>query len=204
MMERTTGVRALLSDPRIYELFQRAVGADHERRKVVADHLRPRDGERILDIGCGPGTLLPHLGDVVYTGVDLSEAYIEQARGAFGSRATFIVGDATALDPKLGPFDAMIMIGVQHHIDDPGVEGMLMTAAGMLAPQGRLIAVEPALLPEQRRAARFVITRDRGQHVRTPEEYARLARPAFANVEHRVRRDLLRIPYDHCVLECRP
>ena len=55
----------------------------------------------MLDLGCGPGELLPYLGDVHYIGVDVSEEYIASAKESFGTRAEFRVGDATVLDSDL-------------------------------------------------------------------------------------------------------
>ena len=60
------------------------------RKTVVRDHIKPRDGETVLDIGCGPATMLPYLGQVTYTGIDLNPAYIETAKTQFGDRGTFV------------------------------------------------------------------------------------------------------------------
>ena len=38
--------------------------------------------------------------------------------------------------------------------------------------------------------------------MRSPAEYERLAASVFGDVVCRVRKDLLRMPYTHCVLEC--
>jgi hypothetical protein len=66
-----------------------------------------------------------------------------------------------------------------------------------------MVTVDPVFEPGQHRIARTVISRDRGQHVRTKERYAELARTAFGEVGVTVRHDLLRFPYSHCILECR-
>jgi SAM-dependent methyltransferase len=204
MGQTTTGVRAVLSNPAVYELWSRLVGGERGRTRFVAEHVRPSPGERVLDLGCGPGELLPYLGDVRYTGIDLSASYIERARERFNGRAEFRLGDATRIDDDLTGFDLVVVAGALHHIDDDGVRRLFAGAARALAPGGRAVSLDPVFTPAQGRLARTIIARDRGQHVRTPDAYARLARESFADVGVSLRHDLLRIPYSHCVMECRP
>ena len=64
------------------------------------------------------------------------------------------------------------------------------------------MSIDPTVIPDDRAAARLLISWDRGQNVRAPDEYQRLAEASFGRVKCDVRRDLLRIPYTHCVLEC--
>lgn len=201
--QTTTGVRALLSYPLVYEAWGRFVGAEGWRRKLTAEHMRPQPGERVLDLGCGPAELLPHLGDIEYTGIDISEPYILRARATMDGRGEFRVGSATAIDADLEDFDLVVALGVLHHIDDDGVRDMFAGAAGALKPTGRMVTVDPVLVPGQNRVAHAIIVRDRGRHVRSVDGYEALARSAFGSVASTVRTDLLRIPYTHCILECR-
>lgn len=201
MSETTTGVRAILSSPRVYELWATLVGGEQQRRTLQRDHFRVQAGERVLDLGCGPAELLPHLPQVEYAGVDISPSYVEAAKRNYSG--DFRVGDATRIDEDLRGFDVVLAFGVLHHIDDAGVERMFAGAARALKPSGRMVTVDPVFEPGQHRIAHAVISRDRGQHVRTKERYAELARTAFGDVDVTVRHDLLRFPYSHCVLECR-
>jgi SAM-dependent methyltransferase len=196
-----SGVRSLLDSPKRYELLQRLVGGTRSRRELVRDYVQPEPGARVLDLGCGPGELVPQLGNVNYVGVDLSPAYIEQAKTAFPNQE-FRVGDATRLDEDLRNFDLVLAFGVLHHLDDEDAERFLRGAAAALAKDGRFVSVDPALLKDDRRSARLVISYDRGEYVRAPEEYEILARRSFADVEPSLRSDLLRIPYTHCILVC--
>jgi SAM-dependent methyltransferase len=195
-------VRGILSSPRVYELWSRLVGGERGRGTVLRDHVRPEPGARVLDLGCGPGELVPYLGAVRYVGVDVSDAYVARAREAFGDRAEFRVGDATHLDGDLRDFDVVLAFGVIHHLDDDSAVRLLEAARAALRAGGRFVAVDPAWIANEPVAARVLVSWDRGAHVRGPAEYQRLAESVFEHVRCEVRRDLLRIPYTHCVLEC--
>jgi hypothetical protein len=57
-------------------------------------------------------------------------------------------------------------------------------------------------VPEQSGMARWIIKLDRGNHVRTRDEYIALASRQFRNVRVTILHDLLRIPYTHIIMEC--
>jgi SAM-dependent methyltransferase len=201
--EVTTGIRAILSRPAVYELWSRAVGGVHGRSTLVREHVRPEEDDRILDLGCGPGDVVRYLPpSVEYVGVDLNPDYIESAREHFGTdRRIFRVGDVTDLDPDLCDFNIVTVLGIIHHLDDTAARGLFRGAAQALKPGGRVVTIDPALTAPQSAWARAVIARDRGQNVRSPAEYEWLAAEWFAEVRSTTRSDLLRIPYTHCVVE---
>ena len=95
MAQRTTGLYRILSSASAYALLQRALGSRPGKRRFIDEHVRPVPGARVLDIGCGTGDMFKALGQVRYTGFDLSEPYIQRARDTFGERAKCRVGDGT-------------------------------------------------------------------------------------------------------------
>lgn len=196
-------VRRILSSPTIYEFFSRGLGGQRARTLLVREHVRPSPGMRVLDLGCGPGTLFAHLGDVRYVGIDVSEVYIHRARRTFADRAEFRIGDATELDSDLRGFDLVLAFGVLHHLDDEATGLLFEQARLALTSEGRLVTLDNAVIADEPRLiADRIVSWDRGTHVRGPSEYERLAKAAFPTVRCTVYRDLLRIPYTHCVLEC--
>ena len=98
MTQRTEGLHAVLSDPRVYWFQQWLTGGGRRHATFINKYLRPQAGERILDVGCGPGQLLWLMPEVDYVGYDLNPAYIKAARRRFGDRAEFHCADATKLD----------------------------------------------------------------------------------------------------------
>lgn len=94
-------------------------GSIHHRRTAIPlllDLLAPRPGERILDLGCGPAALAPHIAQRrgTFVGIDRSRRLIDAARRAHRGKGRFLVGDVTALDRVTAldsaPFDAVTFL----------------------------------------------------------------------------------------------
>lgn len=201
-MERTTGPWSLLRFASVYAGFQGALGAERARKTITERNVRPFPGARILDVGCGPCDILKHLGDVRYVGVDRSNDYIEAARERFSGRGDFYCADVA--DLPISPesrFDIVLAFGLLHHLVDDDVDGLFDAIALRLAPGGRLVTLDPVFESPQNPIARFLVSMDRGQNVRTAKEYVALHSRCYTDVVSTVHRDLIRVPYSHLVVE---
>ena len=204
MAQITTGIRAALSLPWVYDSFQRIAGVRRSRTILVSEHIRPRPGDRVLDIGCGTGTLLEYLPETVeYVGFDASAEYIEAARHRFGNRGQFVnqLLDQTAVE-ELHGFDRVTATGILHHLDDDEVLHLFRVAKGAMVDDGEFHSLDPCFCVNQSAISRFLVSRDRGQNVREPAAYRDLALRVFNRVELTHRNDMRTIPYDNAILRC--
>lgn len=204
MAQTTHGLRAVLSLPAFYNLFQNVVGAQRARKILCREHFRINARDVVVDVGCGPAAILDYLDPSVrYYGFDLSQPYIDAARASYGERGTFSCSDVTELPASdIPPCQVAIAVGVLHHLDDADARRLIANLHQRLEPGGRLVTVDPAYWPTQSSLGRLLISRDRGQNVRTGEGYRELAASIFSDIRLVRRDDLLNIPYSHAVLEC--
>jgi SAM-dependent methyltransferase len=203
---RSNGLYRLLERAALYERFQKLLGADAARRRFVRDFLRPFPGARLLDIGCGTGSLLDYLPfEVEYVGFDLNARYIEAARKQYGSRGRFHCA-AVGTEPvtiEEGPFDFVVAKSLLHHLTDEQARQLVATARRCLRTGGVFVSSDNVFFEGQRRVARWLTELDRGGCVRSPEGYRALVEPHFAEVETRLVHDLVAFPYDHFIMRAR-
>ena len=194
-------LRSVLDRPAAYRAFGVLVGAPRAREIFTREQLRPGRGQRLLDIGCGTGDMVPYLSGIDYLGFDASAAYVRAARARHrGARFECDRIDARVVEPQ--SFDLAMANGVLHHLNDEEARQLLRLAHASLRPGGRLITLDGCIIEGQGPMASWLLSRDRGRYVRSKEAYLGLAREVFSEVDAKLREDLLRIPYTHLVMEC--
>jgi SAM-dependent methyltransferase len=197
-------VYKLLGSPLIYRAFTCLVSRSGRANTYLDTYAKPKPGEKVLDIGCGPGDILTVLPDVEYIGFDINPKYIKAAQERFGNRGRFYcrdVGQAT-IEPEKGTFDLVLATGVLHHLDDDRAGQLVDLAYKALREGGRFVTYDGCYVPQQSRLARAIVSRDRGRFVRSLEAYVALAQRRFPTVVPVVRHDLLRIPYTYLIMQC--
>ena len=200
MSEKTKSLYRIVTFPIFYEAIQKTLGRDKARHYLRTNHLQTQTGDKVLEVGCGPGSLLPLLGDVNYLGMDLNPAHIEKAKQANGDKGTFICGNAvTEVEHAAGPFDLIICIGLLHHLDDDEAISMIDALSTRLSPTGRFVSLDPTYIDNQNFIAKKMNDLDSGQNIRTQPEYAKLFPSKAFKLDSRELSGLLNIPYNHCL-----
>jgi arsenite methyltransferase len=117
------------------------------RRRIVRDALAAAPGERIADVGCGPGFYCAELAGAVgpggsVTGVDASEAMLALARRRCAALPNVELrqGDATAVPLPDASADAAISVQVQEYVEDVGAA--LAELRRVLRPGGRVLVFD--------------------------------------------------------------
>jgi arsenite methyltransferase len=117
------------------------------RRAIVRAALAAAPGERILDVGCGPGFYCAELLDDVgasgsVVGVDSSAAMLALAERRCAGRGNveLLEAGATALPVEDGEFDAAISVQVQEYVED--VATGLRELHRALRPGGRALVFD--------------------------------------------------------------
>jgi ubiquinone/menaquinone biosynthesis C-methylase UbiE len=113
-----------------------------EQRRLTREALAVQAGEKVLDIGSGPGLLAAELADegADVLGLDPSESMLAMARRREIPRARFEPGDAVALPVADASFDAAVSTQVLEYVED--VAGALREAHRALRPGGRLLVLD--------------------------------------------------------------
>jgi SAM-dependent methyltransferase len=120
-----------------------------EFTEFLAETLRPRPGNRILDVGCGEGLAEVaigrlHLSQIRLVGVDIVVSKAIEARRetrAHNQRVAFAAADAVCLPFKDGAFDSTYCVAVLQHVAD--VPTAVAEFARVTRAGGRVVAVEP-------------------------------------------------------------
>ena len=139
--------------------------AQEQKHELIARKLRLTPGERLLDIGCGWGSMLMHGAarhQVRGVGVTLSEPQAELARVRIREAGLANLVEARVADYREvtdGPFDKVVSIGMYEHIGASQLDNYARVVARLLRPGGVFLNHGIATLASNRPRGETFISR---------------------------------------------
>jgi ubiquinone/menaquinone biosynthesis C-methylase UbiE len=139
----------LLKHGRFFDVWARfyrytALGLELRRiQRVAIERLRVTPGQRVLDLGCGPGDGLPRIaaaGGSAF-GLDYSEGMLKTAGAERAAHGRLVRGDAGRLPFKTGSLDKVVCTNSFHHYPDQ--PAALAELRRVLKKGGLLVLVDP-------------------------------------------------------------
>jgi ubiquinone/menaquinone biosynthesis C-methylase UbiE len=110
---------------------------------LIMQEISLKQGDKVLDVGCGTGALLKRISDTVEIdgyGVDVEENMILEAKKKC-QQMQFSIAQCNQLPFEDNSFDAVIACMAYHHFDDKA--GFSREAARVLKPGGMLYIADP-------------------------------------------------------------
>lgn len=138
----------IFDDPKFFEAYmefrRRDEGFNAALENPAMISLLPElQGKRVLDIGCGAGSLCKHIasrGASRVVGIDPSERMISLARAAnaeVGGRAEFVQTFVEDFEARPGGFDIVLSSLAVHYMED--VASIFRKVFGWLSPDGAFV-----------------------------------------------------------------
>jgi len=113
-------------------------------RKYVLKVARPKEGMKVLEVGCGTGAnldLFARAGCEV-SGIDLSPSMMEIAQRKLGDRADLRVGDASSMPFDDGSFDLVVAFLTLHEMPADVRAPVVSEMARVVGEDGRLLLID--------------------------------------------------------------
>jgi ubiquinone/menaquinone biosynthesis C-methylase UbiE len=130
---------------RVYDPLVRWTTREEAFKRRLIEQARPRPGQRILDLGCGTGTLTLMVGQLEpnaeVVGLDADPQMLRQAEAkaqSAGLSPRFDEGRSDALPYADESFDRVLATLLFHHLTDDVKETTIAEVARVLRPGGEL------------------------------------------------------------------
>ncbi len=189
----------MLENQLVYDAYQTCVGSVKYRKNLVRK-LAEEEITSFLDIGCGTASTIDLLPiNASYHGIDISEKYLERARGKRPG-LNLILGDvsksAWTQFLNLEAPTTCIALGIFHHLSDLELKLMLQQCLSVLPKGSKIFSMDPIITESSSRGAKWFAENDRGKYVRTLTQLEEIFTVNNLNPTIKVESRQMRIPLD--------
>jgi predicted TPR repeat methyltransferase len=189
----------MLENQLVYDAYQTCVGSVKYRKNLVRK-LAEEEITSFLDIGCGTASTIDLLPiNASYHGIDISEKYLERARGKRPG-LNLILGDvsksAWTQFLNLETPTTCIALGIFHHLSDLELKLMLQQCLSVLPKGSKIFSMDPIITESSSRGAKWFAENDRGKYVRTLTQLEEIFTVNNLNPTIKVESRQMRIPLD--------
>lgn len=196
-------MKNILSNPLFYHTYQ-VTGGFFKSRKIIIDEILSKNKhiKNIIDIGCGPGHISTIFNENInYSGFDTNKIYIDYANKNFSKYGNFYCKqfDESSLK-NINKVDLIMFNGLLHHIDDNYAKQLLNTAKQALTLDGMILTLDGVYIKNQSKLIKYLLDNDRGNFIRTEEQYRLLISSVFGEITVALRENISRIPYSFIVM----
>jgi cyclopropane fatty-acyl-phospholipid synthase-like methyltransferase len=142
-------------DFQIRNYYEPSEVSEKRRIAIILDHLDPRRGEKVLDIGCGVGTFVFHSAKrgADGLGVDYSKESVKMAKQLVGryameGSADFVEAEALHLPFKDATFNKITAVDFIEHIRSDEKDSFLSEVRRVLKDNGTAVIFTPNKIRE--------------------------------------------------------
>jgi len=191
----------LLSSTYIYIIFQRLMSATYVRRKFVKNHIKK--GHNVIDLGCGPSSILRDLPEINYYGYDINKFHIKYAKNKFPKKnyrfycKKFNKNEIS----KLPKFDCALLLGLVHHLNNEEFINIISLIKNTLKKNGKILILDNVIVDNQNFISRFLIKNDQGDNVRNLNQYKLILNKYFSKIKYQINNQIF-IPYTWLKIIC--
>lgn len=197
-------MKRLLNYAIFYNFYQNLIGCNRFLKNYTKDYLKLKDGDKVLDLGCGTANMVKYFPSGVkidYTGIDFQKNYIDYCSKKY-KNYTFICKnllDEINLDKK---FNIIYSEAVLAAISDEQIYKMFVTIQKHSDKNTRIILSDMNYKEDASFLMRFLQSNERNKNVRRKDDYIKLLTDYF-NIDKVYELDnVYRIPYSKVVFEC--
>lgn len=186
-----------------YNLYQDLIGSKHFLEILIKDYIKPKQGQKILELGCGAGNVYAVFPEknLHYLGIDYSENYIHHAMKKFPEQS-FICADVTKDISAEGIFDTVFAEAIISALPDNQIVKMFGLLKKICDDSTRIIFSDMNYRDSAPKFQCFLMKHERNQFIRSKSEYVKLLTEFFVIDNISVIKHPYRIPYEKIIFEC--